>query len=152
MGCRSNWIHPSCGLCSDCQTGSNITPIEAMKNSFCAQVDKKIHRRSSDRSPLSIKQSQIAKRLEDSTGFKEGKENSSNLNGKRIRKPTTPPSLTPIVQPPTEIPQAKNTANLNNSDTNTKKRKLSSSKATEQPLAKKARKVSTAPGGTPKKV
>ena len=147
MGCRSHWIHPSCGgLCSDCQTGSAITPIEAMKNSFCTQVDKKIHKRQSDRSPLSIKQSQIAKRLQDSVGFKEGKENSSSVDGKRLRKPTTPPSLTPIIKPP-EVPAPKPASVT--IDYNTKKRKLSLSKV--EPVAKKPRKVSTAPGGTPKK-
>ena len=148
MGCRSQWIHTGCGLCSDCQTGNMTTPMEAMKNSFCSQVDKKIHKRSSDRSPLSIKQSQIAKRLEDSVGFKEGKENGACLNGKRHRKPTTPPALTPIIKP-SEIPVL-SSSTAKNSDTNNKKRKLSLGNKGE-PIAKKARKVSTAPGGTPKK-
>ena len=125
MGCRSQWIHTGCGLCSDCQTGVMTTPMEAMKNSFCSQVDNagsRMNKRSSDRSPLSIRQSQIAKRLQDSNGFKEGKENGTAcLNGKRLRKPTTPPALTPVIKPPDiPIPTAKN------SDTNTKKRKLSS--------------------------
>ena len=159
MGCRSQWIHTGCGLCSDCQTGNHMTtPMEAMKNSFCSQVDKgKIHKRSSDRSPLSIRQSQIAKRLQDSTGFKEGKENGTAcLNGKRLRKPTTPPALTPVIKPQ-DIPVAttttkSTTTTAKNSDTNTKKRKLSScGKTGGEPIAKKARKVSTAPGGTPKK-
>ena len=68
MGCRSHWIHVQCGgFCSDCQA-NNASPIEAMKTTFCSQIKTTKKSRASDRSPLSIKQSQIAKRLESSSG------------------------------------------------------------------------------------
>lgn len=100
MGCRSQWIYIQCGgFCSDCQ-GNNSSPIEAMKITFCSQIKTaaitKAKSRNLDRSPLSIKQSHIAKRLESSSGFKDGKENGTNVvEGKRQRKPAAPPALTP---------------------------------------------------------
>ena len=73
MGCRSQWIYIQCGgFCSDCQ-GNNSSPIEAMKITFCSQIKtaaiSKAKSRNLDRSPLSIKQSHIAKRLESSSGI-----------------------------------------------------------------------------------
>ena len=71
MGCRSHWIHIQCGgFCSDCQA-NNSSPIEAMKITFCSQIKTTATKKSrnSDRSPLSIKQSHIAKRLESSSGI-----------------------------------------------------------------------------------
>merc|ERR1712150_28667 len=89
------------GFCSDCQA-NNSSPIEAMKITFCSQIKTtgsaitKAKSRNSDRSPPSIKQSHIAKRLESSSGFKDGKENGTNVvEGKRQRKPAAPPALTP---------------------------------------------------------
>lgn len=92
-GCRSQWIHVACGgFCSDCQPAGGGGGETNVVKSASSTVQK----RSADRSPLSIKQSQIAKRLQDSTGFREGKENSSgSLGAKRQRKPVAPPSLTP---------------------------------------------------------
>ena len=67
MGCRSNWIHVVCGgFCSECQPNPVIESVKSIFNSGGKEGSKV--RRSSDRSPLSVKQSQIAKRLEDSSG------------------------------------------------------------------------------------
>ena len=67
--CRSHWIHVVCGgFCSECQPSTNL--IENVKSIFSPNdtSGSKI-RRSSDRSPLSVKpESQIAKRLQDSLG------------------------------------------------------------------------------------
>ena len=74
LGCRSHWIHIQCGgFCSDCQA-NNASPIEAMKSTFCSEIKPTTttttkKSRTSDRSPLSIKQSHIAKRLESSSGM-----------------------------------------------------------------------------------
>ena len=127
MGCRSHWIHVACGgFCSECQ------PLENSKS-----------KRSSDRSPLTIKQSLEAKRLEDSAGFREGKENAS-LSGKRQRKPVAPPALTPSIAAPS----------IDENTENSRKRKLSlepnlTENSSSAPAKK--RRISTAPGGTPKK-
>ena len=74
LGCRSHWIHIQCGgFCSDCQA-NNASPIEAMKSTFCSEIKPTTttttkKSRTSDRSPLSIKQSHIAQRLESSSGM-----------------------------------------------------------------------------------
>ena len=72
MGCRSHWIHVVCGgFCSECQPLSPAI-VDTVKSIYSStgtgtEVASKI-RRSSDRSPLSVKQSQLAKRLQDSSG------------------------------------------------------------------------------------
>jgi len=111
MGCRSHWIHVVCGgFCSECQPLSPAI-VDTVKSIYSStgtgtEVASKI-RRSSDRSPLSVKQSQLAKRLQDSSGFKEGKENTTSpiISGKRQRKPVAPPALTANIVPtsPTKI-------------------------------------------------
>ena len=73
MGCRSHWIHVVCGgFCSECQPLSPAI-VDTVKSVYSSstggtEVGSKI-RRSSDRSPLSVKQSQLAKRLQDSSGM-----------------------------------------------------------------------------------
>lgn len=166
-GCRSHWLHVTCGgFCSDCQPSSSNS-IEAMKNSFCSQIEekgRKCLKRSADRSPLSVRQkSQMSKRLEDSLGFKEGKENSSSVLGKRQRKPVQPPCLTPN---PIVISPVKKSSPSNHDSSKfkkpppaepaskpkmAKKRKISVEKSLEPPGKKAKKAVSTAPGGTPKK-
>ena len=197
LGCRSHWIHIQCGgFCSDCQA-NNASPIEAMKSTFCSEIKPTTttttkKSRTSDRSPLSIKQSHIAKRLESSSGmaledaffilskstffshsgFKDGKENSTSVQGKRHRKPTAPPALTPenVVDKPNttatnttkkNVEPTPNTASNNNKPKNSKKssspdsgktvstsrkRKLSASnnESTQhhQPAPKKVKRVS----------
>merc|ERR1712172_485818 len=118
MGCRSHWIHVVCGgFCSECQPLSPAI-VDTVKSIYSStgtgtEVASKI-RRSSDRSPLSVKQSQLAKRLQDSSGFKEGKENTTSpiISGKRQRKPVAPPALTANIVPtsPTKIISSLTTA------------------------------------------
>ena len=143
LGCRSYWIHVVCGgFCSECQPNPVIGNVKSIAgNGTTGKI-----RRSSDRSPLSVKQSQIAKRLQDSLGFKEGKENTTNMGGKRQRKPVAPPALTanisvsektrqieegqkpspsypplPASPPPPSLPARNDTTPTSSSDNNNKK-------------------------------
>ncbi len=112
MGCRSYWIHVACGqFCSDCQPNNLETADTATaappdghetKGRFFPEFQER------ERPPLSVKQSGIAKRLQDSEGFKEGKENlSRSLLGKRLRKPVAPPVLLPAATAATAATAAK---------------------------------------------
>ena len=171
LGCHSHWIHVACGgFCSDCQPSSMDASVRNATSGGNPENPAKIpaekRRSSDDRSPLTnIKQRSILKKLEDSAGFRKGKENTTtSVGGKRYRRSmTTPPSLDPVIKAPVVAKKASKKLedkSENNNDTvpakivvNTKKRKHSpnTTPKSDPPPAKRSKKISTAPGGTPKK-